>query len=50
MINIFSAASIGSYPNDIGGMRRTSYVRPRDPGKSVGPIVVKIGTWVHFGV
>ena len=24
------------------------YVRPRDPGKSVGSIVVKIGTWVHF--
>ena len=26
------------------------YVRPHDPVKSVGPIVVKIGTWVHFGV
>ena len=24
-------------------------VRPRDPGKSVGPNVIKIGTWVHFG-
>ena len=35
------------------GVRRTyvrPYFRPRDPGKSFCPIVVKIGTWVHFGV
>ena len=24
--------------------------RPSDPGKFVGPIDVKIGTWVHFVV